>query len=54
MTTVKELKEWLDIIYEDYPDGFVSVDDGGLTLLVTGETGSADSYTPYFEVGGTP
>ncbi len=45
MTTIKELREWLDAI-EKQGYTAVGVDEGGLTL-VTGDAA-------YFEVGGWP
>ena len=45
MMKAREIKEWLDTLN---PDADVSIDDGGLALIVVGQEGA------YCEVGGVP
>lgn len=49
MIDIKELKRWLATLN---PEGFVAVDDGGLTLVELNE--HLNETGAYLEVGGIP
>ena len=49
MMEISEVRAWLDTLN---PDGYLAIDEGGLTLVVLDSDQRQTDY--YCEVGGTP